>query len=179
MNDLGEYDRVFSSAGKDGDGIKVVIGKNVTKIPEYLFCTYDSSYAPKITSVEFEDGSVCKSIGEDAFTYCTSLTSITIPDSVTSIGDDAFSYCTSLTRVTIPDSVTRIGSDAFYSCDSLTSVTIPKSVTSIGNAAFFSCDSLTSIHYNGTKSMWSKIDCDYIAIKTITVYCTDGQIKAY
>ncbi|MFR6424693.1 MAG: leucine-rich repeat domain-containing protein [Oscillospiraceae bacterium] len=56
---------------------------------------------------------------------CTSLTSVTIPDSVTSIGEYAFSGCTSLTSVTIPDSVTSIGECAFYECTSLTSVTIP------------------------------------------------------
>ena len=64
--------------------------------------------------------------------FCSSLTSSTIPDSVTSIGDSAFEYCTSLTSVTIPDSVTSIGERAFACCTSLTSVTIPDSVTSIG-----------------------------------------------
>ena len=85
------------------------------------------------------------SIGDSAFHYCTSLTSITIPDSVTSIGDNAFRDCTSLTSVTIPDSVTSIGEWAFYYCTSLISVTIPDGVTSIGYAAFYECTSLTSI----------------------------------
>ena len=75
----------------------------------------------------------------------TSLTSVTIPDSVTSIGDWAFEWCESLTSVTIPDSVTSIGAGAFWYCISLTSVTIPDSVTSIGVDAFCCCDSLTAI----------------------------------
>jgi hypothetical protein len=83
------------------------------------------------------------SIGNRAFYNCSSLTSITIPNSVTSIGDYAFAYC-SLTSVTIPNSVTSIGNNAFAYC-SLTSVTIPNSVTSIGDYAFRSCSSLTSI----------------------------------
>ena len=85
------------------------------------------------------------SIGRDAFSGCTSLTSITIPDSVTKIGDDAFEDCTSLTSITIPDSVTKIGYSAFRNCTSLTSVTIPDSVTEIGGSAFYGCTSLTSV----------------------------------
>ena len=69
----------------------------------------------------------------------------TIPSSVTSIGDGAFSSCSSLTSVTIPSSVTSIEEYAFLSCSSLTSVTIPSSVTSIGNGAFYECSSLTSV----------------------------------
>ena len=84
-------------------------------------------------------------IRDDAFYYCSSLTSVTIPDSITEIGYGAFYSCSSLTSVTIPDSVTKIGSYAFQYCSSLTSVTIPDSVTSIGNYAFRNCSSLTSI----------------------------------
>ena len=148
MNDLrSDNNYVFYNAGKNGNGIKVVIGANVTKIPAYLFYPYSSSssYAPKIASVEFEEGSVCKSIGNSAFYYCTSLTSVTFGNNVTSIGYYAFYNCTSLTSITIPDSVTSIGDYAFDNCTSLTSVTIPNSITSIGKYAFYNCTSLTSI----------------------------------
>ena len=84
------------------------------------------------------------SIGSDAFKY-SSLTSVTIPNSVTSIGSYAFESCYSLTSVTIPNSVTSIGSYAFESCYSLTSVNIPNSVTSIGDGAFQGCHGLTSV----------------------------------
>jgi hypothetical protein len=85
------------------------------------------------------------SIGDEAFSGCWGLTSVTIPNSVTSIGSDAFSFCGGLTSVTIPDSVTSIGEDAFYGCNGLTSVTIPNIVTSIGIAAFWGCGGLTSV----------------------------------
>ena len=85
------------------------------------------------------------SIKRSAFMDCTSLTSITIPDSVTSIGESAFYNCTGLTSITIPDSVTSIGSSAFEGCKSLTSITIPSSVTSIGYEAFRYCTGLTSV----------------------------------
>jgi len=84
-------------------------------------------------------------IGASAFRDCTSLTSITIPDSVTSIRDYAFSGCTSLTSITIPNGVTKIGDYAFGGCTSLTSITIPNGVTKIGEAAFGGCTSLTSV----------------------------------
>ena len=142
MDDLSHGNDVFYNSGSKGD-VKVVIGKNVTKIPAYLFCPYN--YAPKIVSVEFEEGSVCKSIGESAFENCSSLTSITIPDNVTSIGDSAFEDCSSLTSVTIPNSVTSIGKRAFVYCTSLTSVTIPDGVEFIGEYAFCGCSSLKSV----------------------------------
>ena len=65
---------------------------------------------------------------------------------------NAFYYCSSLTSVTIPDSVTSIDNNAFDSCSSLTSVTIGNSVTSIGTSAFDSCSSLTSVTYLGVSN---------------------------
>ena len=85
-------------------------------------------------------------IGEDAFSYCNSLTSINIPNSVTTIGEGAFSNCNSLTSINIPNSVTTIGESAFWGCYSLTSINIPNNVTTIGNRAFGACFSLTSIN---------------------------------
>ena len=85
------------------------------------------------------------SIGNGAFSNCSSLTSITIPDSVTSIGIGAFEDCTGLTSITIPDSVISIESNTFRDCSDLTSITLPNSVTNIGGAAFSGCSALTSI----------------------------------
>ncbi len=85
------------------------------------------------------------SIPEGAFSSFNSLTSITLPNSVTSIGGYAFYGCESLTSINIPNSVTSIGKSAFGGCHSLTSITIPNSVTSIGNYTFDDCNSLTSI----------------------------------
>ena len=113
-------------------------GLPVTSIGDYAF-----DYCTSLTSVVIPDS--VTSIGEWAFYNCDSLTSIVIPDSVTSIGDFAFCDCTSLTSVVIGDSVTTIGDYAFYWCTSLTSVVIPDSVTTIGNYAFFECSSLATI----------------------------------
>ncbi len=90
------------------------------------------------------------SIGYSAFTGCRDLTSIEIPDSVTSIGESAFKGCSSLTSITIPNSVTSIGDYAFSGCRSLTSITIPNGVTSIKDDAFSDCYRLVEI-YNLSK----------------------------
>src|SRR5438093_9520751 len=89
------------------------------------------------------------SIEHDAFSRCTNLTSVTIPNSVTNVGNWVFENCTSLTSVTIPNSVTSIGFSAFIRCTSLTRVTIPASVTSIGSQGFHSCTSLTNFTFLG------------------------------
>jgi uncharacterized membrane protein len=93
-------------------------------------------------------GNIVTSIGNSAFSYCTSMTSITLPNNplFTSIGESAFES-TSLTSITIPDSVTSIGNSAFFSCTSLTSVifTATSTLKTIGQFAFYNCTSLTSI----------------------------------
>ncbi|MDA7521912.1 leucine-rich repeat domain-containing protein [Akkermansiaceae bacterium] len=105
----------------------------------------DSAATGELIIPSIIEGNPVTSIGDGAFGYCRSLTSITIPDSVTSIEKRAFTYCTSLTRVTIPDGVNSIERWTFRNCTSLTSITIPDSVTSIGDSAFGYCESLTSI----------------------------------
>ena len=99
--------------------------------------------------------------------------------SVTSIGDLAFSGCTGLTSITIPDSVSSIGDGAFSGCTGLTSITIPDSVTSIGDFAFIGCTDLTSIEFDGTIEQWQAIQFasrwnedtgEYV------VHCTDGTV---
>ncbi len=115
------------------------------------------------------------SIGDSAFSECSSLTEITIPGSVTSIGNGAFYecanlqtvtfdgdsqlqsirggaflYCSSLTEITIPSTVTSIGYNAFYGCSSLKEITIPASVTTISDGAFLDCSQLTTVYWNAT-----------------------------
>ncbi len=85
------------------------------------------------------------SIGNYAFSNCSSLQTVTIPEGVTSIGDYAFYDCRSLQTVTIPEGVTSIGNSAFRSCRSLQTVTIPEGVTSIGDCAFYGCSSLKTV----------------------------------
>lgn len=88
-------------------------------------------------------GTIC--ICDDAFSYCSYLTRVIIPDNVTKIGDDAFYGCTGLTGVVIPEGVTEISMNVFRDCTGLTSIVIPEGVKEIGYGAFSGCTGLTGI----------------------------------
>ena len=95
------------------------------------------------------NGLTTTSIGTFAFQNKSSLTSVTIPNSVTSIGGLAFIDCYHMTSVTIGNSVTNIGTQAFYQCAAITSVTFPVSLSNLGNQAFAQCNGLTGIYFLG------------------------------
>lgn len=105
-----------------------------------------------VTSVTIPDS--ITSIPDAAFVNCSKLTNISIPNSVTYIGFSAFSSCTSLKSITLPSSLSTIQSYAFYNCENLKTIRIPVSVTSIGNYAFDVCPSLMTVTYPGSKTQW-------------------------
>ena len=128
------------------DGLRLLKSNNdiinyVVKAGTRVICDRAFRGCYYLTSVTIPNS--VTSIGDNAFFNCIGLTSVTIPNSVTSIGDSAFAHCYGLTSVTIPNSVTSIGKGAFWECRGLTSVTIPNSVTSIGNSAFDGCSGIT------------------------------------
>ena len=92
------------------------------------------------------------SIGSSVFYNCSSLTSIDIPNSLTTIPNHAFYGCTKLKSLTIPNGVTSIGNLAFSNCSALKSISIPKSVTSFGTTPFYGCSNITSIEWNVKKA---------------------------
>ncbi|MBR3979681.1 MAG: leucine-rich repeat domain-containing protein [Bacteroidales bacterium] len=127
---------------------------------DFIYIAYVSSndYSGSVTTIDtLVNNNGYKysviAIDREAFEDCTGLTSITIPNSVTSIGYGAFANCTRLTSVTIPNSVEKISSSAFSNCISLTSITIPESVTSIGEGAFGGCKNLTSVNMNRVETI--------------------------
>ena len=129
----------------------------------------------KLTSVTIPEN--ITSIGRCAFSGCEELTSITIPDSVTSIGSAAFEHCSRLTSIVIPDSVTSIDHWTFQYCTGLTSATIGNGVKSISRYAFWDCASLKDIYFNGTKDQWNVIKKIDSGIKNCTIHCTDGDLE--
>lgn len=132
-----------------------------TLVPKVLKCKTDviwlqDTVSTEVTSVNIPNG--VTSIGDSAFWNYTSLSSITIPDSVTSIGDSAFRVCISLTSITIPDNVMYIGANAFYNCRNLESVTIGNGVINIGKYAFINCIHLTGIYVSENNNNYCDIN---------------------
>ena len=122
-------------------GVKTYFGLDADFITNGIMS--EPSWKLDCSEVNIPEG--VTSLGNNCFSQCSSLTSITLPDSVTSLGNDCFGWCTSLTSITLPDSVTSLGNNCFYGCTSLTSINIPEGVTSLGNSCFYWCTSLTSI----------------------------------
>ena len=154
------------------DGIYYSLN-NETKTAEVTYREiYKASYSGSVTipeSITYSDVIYSvTSIGDDAFYYCTSLLSLTIPNGVTNIGELAFYRCINLTSIKIPNSVSTIKNGAFQNCSGLTSVIIPYSVTSIGEGALNACSGLTSIVVEGGNTKYdSRNDCNAI-IETST-----------
>ena len=123
----------FSIISEENKTVAVVYGIYSGEITIPSVITYSSK---TYTVVGIEDR---------AFSHCTGLTSVNIPNSVTSIGSSAFRGCTELTSVNIGNSVTSIGDCAFQGCDGLTSIEIPNSVTSISEWFLNGCVKLTSV----------------------------------
>ena len=120
-------------------------------------------------------------IGESAFAGCTRLTSITIPNSVTSIGEGVFRDCSNLLTINIPDSVTSIGKEAFVCCSRLTSITIPNSVTTIGESAFAGCTRLTSIKIPNSVTrfgQWAFSGCRELLVENSIRYADTYLVEA-
>ena len=150
---------------------------NVTSISKRAFYTSYDWEGERLTSVTIPNS--VTTIGENAFGYCYDLTSVTIPNSVTTIGERAFVNCDGLTSVTIPNSVTCIGDEAFLYCDGLTSVTIGDGVTSIGWATFEGCGDLTSVTIGNSVTSIGKRAFSSCGLTSLTIPNSVTSIDEY
>ncbi|ONI46058.1 hypothetical protein AN641_02485 [Candidatus Epulonipiscioides gigas] len=103
-------------------------------------------------------GATITSIDDFAFSRCTNLTRITLPDTITSIGQQAFQFCSSLIGLTLPEGVTSIAPFAFYKCTGLREISIPASVTSIGSEFVRDCTALETVYFGGTQAQWTALE---------------------
>ena len=139
---------------------------------------YNREYAGTINAIRI--GSGVTSIGNNAFSNCYALQSLTIPDDVTSIGTYAFNNCYALQSITIPDDVTSIETYAFRYCYALQSITISDGVTSIGNYAFYGCYALQSITIpDGVTSIGTYAFNSCYTLQSITIPDDVTSIETY
>ena len=166
------------------DGFKYLLDsdtKTATLVPNTEPYAGDKIVIPE--SVKAKDGNDYKitALGDNCFSYCGNLTSITIPSSVTSLGDKCFTSC-SLTSITIPSSVTSLGNSCFSYCRRLASITIPSSVISLGDNCFTYCGNLTSITIPSSVTSLGKEcfkDCYSLASITISSSVTSLGDKCF
>ena len=116
-------------------------------------------------------------IGDSAFAGCTGLEQVEFSPNLTTIGPNSFYSCNGLTSVVVPDKVTSIGSLAFFGCLKLESITIPASVTTLDSTFVFGCTNLKKIEFKGTQAQWNALSIDphYLPVG-VSIVCTDGTI---
>ena len=129
------------------------------------------TYFPYLRKVEFINTSNIISIGNGAFRSCSSLTTVNLPDGLTSIEGNAFQNCSSLTSISLPDSLTSVGNGAFYGCTSLTTINLPDSVTSIGSNAFYNCPSLENV------TIENGFNCNNLNLSSSTRYSVETMVS--
>lgn len=123
---------------------ELVAGCKNTKIPYGVTRIGGLAFSgADVSSLEIPN--TVTSIGRDAFEFCKGLNSIKLPESLQQMRERVFMWCTNLTSVNIPDGITEIEDYSFQGCENLTSITLPKNLESIGKSAFSTCSSLTEI----------------------------------
>lgn len=120
----------------------IIIPSTVTSIGDRAFYRWST-----VERVEFEEGSLLQTIGQNAFGECSSLQSLEIPDSVQTIGSGSFGSCTALVEITLPSGLETIPDNCFSSCTNLSQVEIPNTVTELGRFAFYDCEGLSQLTF--------------------------------
>lgn len=168
----------------EGTSTAIKIPKNTTKIRDFCFNIYGNSknvsdenkYYKSLTSVLMPDS--VTSIGQYAFYFCSNLVSAPLPNSLTSIGQYAFAFCTNLALTSLPDGLTSIEQYTFYNCNNLAITSIPSSVTKIGTSAFHDNIGLTEITFEGKPTNISS-DAFYGStnLTTVRVPWANGEVS--
>ena len=149
----------------------VTIPSSVTTIGENAF--YDCTSLPVIDNIRYADTYLIGAVDKTKSTY-------NIKKGTRFIGYGAFWSCSSLATVTIPNSVTSIGKGAFQDCSGLTSITIPNSVTSISGYAFYGCSGLTSVICLAKEVPDIGVEAfDNVSLSTGTLYVPEVSLNAY
>ena len=153
-------------------GVKLIMSDSVTTISKCAF-----AYCANLTTVEIPDSVTTIKYG--AFQN-TGLTSITIPDSVINLADWVFGACTDLTgHIILPDGISYVPNGILWGCPNVSSVTIPAGITKICNDAFYECTSLETITFEGTVEEWNALDFGGFwngGVPATEVICSNGTV---
>ena len=153
-------------------GVKLIMSDSVTTISTCAF-----AYCASLTTVEIPDSVTTIKYG--AFQN-TGLTSVTIPDSVINLGHWVFAACTDLTgHIILPDGISYVPNGIIWDCSNVSSVTIPAGVTEICNDAFYHCTSLETITFEGTVEEWNALDFGgfwHDGVPATEVICSNGTV---
>ena len=140
----------------------VTIPQGITSVGDYAFSDCDGLISATIE----EDVPT----GTNMFNGCDNLTTVKLPESLTTIADGSFAYCSALNHVTIPDNVTKIGTSAFCVCNALSDITLGRGLTTIGDFAFKNCDSLETIQLpSNLEKIGDDAFCECDILKSITL----------
>ena len=134
-------------------------GETNFAVPQEITVIRNSAFSRSKNLANISIHSGVTEIGCLAFSFCSSITSIALPN-IPKINNHTFCRCEGLENITVPASVTEIGDAAFLGCKSLKSITLPVSLSSIGNGAFDECESLTDVYFKGNKKKWEQISID-------------------
>ena len=140
----------------------VTIPQGITSVGDYAFSDCDG-----LISATIEEG---VPTGTNMFNGCDNLTTVKLPESLTTIADGSFANCSALNHVTIPDNVTKIGTSAFCVCNALSDITLGRGLTTIGDFAFKNCDSLETIQLpSNLEKIGDDAFCECDILKSITL----------
>ena len=170
-----DWNMIREMAGRDNRGFGTEGKLSVLDLSEAKIVKGGDSYYPGDNCYTSND-----EIGEKAFYDCSRLTSLTLPDGITSIGISAFAYCSGLTSLNLPAGITSIDKYAFSGCSRLTSLTLPAGITSIGEFAFSYCSGLTSIYVYAEKvPRIGRYAFEGCASRKCTLYVPKGTYDNY
>ena len=170
-----DWNMIREMAGRDNRGYGTEGKLSVLDLSEAKIVKGGDSYYPGDNCYTSND-----EIGEKAFKDCSRLTSLTLPDGITSIGISAFAYCSGLTSLNLPAGITSIDKYAFSGCSRLTSLTLPAGITSIGEFAFSYCSGLTSIYVYAEKvPRIGRYAFEGCASRKCTLYVPKGTYDNY